>query len=133
MTITYKSVSPNMLVKDVEKSIEFYAHVLGFEVIVTYNEPVPNSWVMLRAGLVTLMLGDAKYFAQDFPTRSITVPGTDSFSVWMEVEGVKELYLRVQDQAPVVKELEVTSYGMNEFTIADPDGYLLGFAEEIKS
>ncbi len=47
----------------------------------------------------------------------------------MELDSISELYARIKDKVTIVKDLQTTFYGMQEFYIEDCNGYILTFAE----
>lgn len=47
----------------------------------------------------------------------------------MEVQGIKPLYEALRPQVQIVTPLEKKFYGVTEFVIQDPDGYLITFGE----
>ena len=47
------------------------------------------------------------------------------------VEGVEALHARLTPAVPVVMPLVTQFYGAKEFAIADPDGYVITFAERV--
>ncbi len=52
--------------------------------------------------------------------------------MFIELEGLDELLKRVQSHGIKLEmPLKKQWYGMREFAVADPDGYLLTFAEKI--
>ena len=53
-----------------------------------------------------------------------------SVSFYIEVEDINTIYNEIKEKAEVVKELETTWYGMQEFYVKDCNGYILGFAEK---
>lgn len=124
----FKSLTPNMMVPDVDAAIAFYERALGFEKVMSMPEEGPSVFAILHAGAVELMLQSQESLREDIPavgSRSIA----SSAVFYIEVEGLAELHERVRPHAEVVQGLRSTPYGMNEFYITDPNGYVLGFAE----
>ena len=52
-------------------------------------------------------------------------------TMFIELEGVDVLHDRLQSSAKIVMPLETKFYGMREFAIEDPDGYVVTFAERV--
>jgi uncharacterized glyoxalase superfamily protein PhnB len=63
----------------------------------------------------------------DIPSLKGPVGG--SFLLYLDVTDIDRLYERVADRAEVVVPMTITPYGMREFYITDPHGYVLGFAQ----
>ena len=51
--------------------------------------------------------------------------------MFIEVEGVDALHDRLKPAVKIVMPLETKFYGMREFAIEDPDGYVITFAERV--
>ncbi len=110
-----KSIAPLFLVSDLERSIEFYANKLGFDVLFQYQDFYAS---VARDGYeIHLKIG----------TR--TPRGKDDLDVNCSVEGLDALYEEWTSQSvEVAQPLRDMPYG-REFYIADPDGHILGFVE----
>ena len=51
------------------------------------------------------------------------------WDVYFRMEGVKEFYEMTKDLVEIVQPLRRQPYGMWEFEVKDPNGYVLVFAE----
>jgi uncharacterized glyoxalase superfamily protein PhnB len=54
-----------------------------------------------------------------------------SLTLYIDVENVDDLYVKIKDKVIIYKELNTTWYGQREFYIKDINGYILGFASKI--
>ena len=50
-------------------------------------------------------------------------------ALFLHVEGIDDWWAAVRDRAPVVMTLKQQWYGQTEFSITDPDGYVVTCAE----
>lgn len=50
-------------------------------------------------------------------------------TLFVEMQGVDALHDRLRGSVTIVMPIETKFYGMREFAIEDPDGYVLTFAE----
>ena len=123
-----KSLTPNIKVGSIARSLAFYRDLLGFETIMKNpeNDPV---WMMLGKGNALIMLQQEASIDEEYPVLKGRSGGALTF--FIQVEDPASLYERVKDGADVVKELAVTPYGKREFAIQDPDGFILTFAGDI--
>ena len=121
-----ESLSPNLFVKDIAKSMEFYKK-LGFEVTMSVPEQAPFVWLMMKCGSVTIMLQTLESLANDLPEIRRTEGGSLLF--YINLKGIHKFFESVKDKVEVLKGLEKTFYGATEFSIKDADGYVLTFAE----
>jgi hypothetical protein len=62
--------------------------------------------------------------------EGIEIGGTLSFFIRME--GMEALYGLVKEKVSILQEMHRRFYGTLEFTMRDPDGYLLAFAEKVE-
>jgi uncharacterized glyoxalase superfamily protein PhnB len=122
-----ESLSPNIFVRDMNKTIEFYKQ-LGFEVTMsvpeTGNELV---WVMMNNGSVIFMFQTFDSLADELP--QISRNDGSSLLLYINLKGITAFFESVKDKVQVLKGLEKTFYGATEFSILDNNNYVLTFAE----
>ena len=51
--------------------------------------------------------------------------------MFIEVDGVDNLHARIAPLVKVVMSLRTQWFGMREFAVQDPDGYVITFAERV--
>ncbi|HKL19924.1 MAG TPA: VOC family protein [Halalkalibaculum sp.] len=131
MTAKFKSITANLMVEDVDKTVSFYKDVLGF----TLEMSVPRDdgklqWAMVTRDAVELMLHEKGNLLQEVPQLRGSKMG-GSLILFIEIEGFDHLYKTVEKHKELdfIKEPHTTFYGMKEFTIRDLNGYILTFAE----
>ena len=124
-----ESLSPNLFVRDMHATIDFYEQ-LGFQLVMTVPEAGkgPLAWAMMRTGNVTFMF-------QSFESLGDTLPPVrredgGSLLFYINVKGVRDLFDRVREKATVLHGLQKTFYGATEFSIIDNNHYVLTFAED---
>ena len=124
----YKKLTPNLLVDDVERSLAFYTGILGFAQGMTVPDASPFVFAQVTNGAVEIFLNDAKGAVEEYPMlggRPLGATGT----MFIEVDQIEALWADLQGKATIVVPFFTQWYGMKEFAIADPDGYLITFAE----
>ncbi len=130
---------PEFAVSHWQKSKAFYCDILGFECV---HERPEEGFCYLRLGEAELMIdqiGEGRTFDDghlptEFPfgkglNVQIRVPSI-AVLVAMLTENQHTLYLPVEDRWYRVGAEES---GNRQFVVADPDGYLLRFFEELGS
>ena len=122
-------LTPNLITHDVPRSTAFYRDVLGFRVVQTVPEEAPFVFVWLERDGVTVFVNDAKTVMAELPDARDFVVGQAGVSLFIMVEGVDELWEAVKPRARVVMPIKDQWYGMREFAVTDPDGYVVTFAE----
>lgn len=126
----FKALTPNLLVEDVARSVEFYGW-LGFEKITQVPEQGKPQWALIQKNEVSLMLQEKKSAELDLPFR-YTNGQNSGCLLYFDVEDVEEIRSLILGKALIIKEIHSTFYGTNELLIADPDHFLLIFAEDKK-
>ena len=115
-------MSPQFVVADLERSINFYTQTLGFELDFRYEDFYAG---ITRSGYsIHLKLGDPD--VEEIAKRCENEHLHLSFSV----EDIHSLFDAIKSSGlSIIQPLREMPYG-TEFYIADPDSYLLGFLEE---
>lgn len=125
--ITVKNTTTELMVDDIEKSIDFYRNILGFEITVSAPEKNPF-FVILQNGSVELMLYHRTQFSEEIPKfKDMAVGGT--IALYIGVEEINSFYNSVQDKVKIIQPLHTTDYGSIEFSCEDNSGYILMFNE----
>jgi uncharacterized glyoxalase superfamily protein PhnB len=123
----FESLTPNLIVSDMAASVAFYRDVLGFTISESVPEAPPYVFAWMKRDDVNVFLNDAKPVVEQFPTLTI---GRTSV-LFIVVDAVDELFQSVAPRAQVVMPLTDQFYGMREFAVLDPDGYLITLAQRI--
>jgi lactoylglutathione lyase len=124
----FTRLTPNLLVASVERSLAFYVDTLGFTRGMTVPETSPFAFASVIGGPVEIFLNDALGAVKEYP-RFAGKPLGCTGTLFIEVEGVDALHARLKGSVPIVMPIETKFYGMREFAIADPDGYVITFAQ----
>lgn len=122
-----ESVSPNIYVKDLNATIDFYKQ-LGFEVTASVPEDSPVIFAMMVCGKVTFMFQTFESLADELPDVSRQSGG--SLLLYIQTKEIRKFYDQLKDKVKIIKGLETTFYGATEFSILDNNGYVLTFAED---
>ena len=129
--IAFESLSPNVIVDDVNKAVEYYTSILGFHLVASVPDKATFNWAMVIRDGVTVMFQLLKSLQEDMPSLSIQAKGSIG-TFFIRMKGVDAFYQLIKGKAHIASELRTTFYGMKEFTIKDLNGYFLTFAEEVK-
>jgi len=126
----FQKVTPNLLVASVERSLAFYIDTLGFERGLTVPEQSPFVFASVTSGPIEIFFNDAATAVKEYPAfggKPLGATGT----MFIELEGVEALHDRLRSSVKIVMPLVTQFYGMREFAIEDPDGYVVTFAERV--
>jgi len=124
----FTKLTPNLLVASVERSLAFYVDTLGFERGMTVPDASPFAFAAVTSGAVEIFFNDAAGAVKEYPGfagKPIGATGT----LFIEVEGVDALHDRLAPTVKILMPIVTQFYGMREFAISDPDGYVITFAE----
>jgi uncharacterized glyoxalase superfamily protein PhnB len=126
----FKTITPNLIVRDIDASTAFYRDVLGFSVKTTVPDAAPFAFVWLERDGVSVFLNDWKAAAGDYPEVARREPGGTA-AMFFDLEGVDEYYAQVSKRAKVIMPIKTQFYGMREFAVEDPDGHIVTFAQPV--
>src|SRR5262245_63523835 len=102
---TFSSVTPNLLVRDIDASTAFYRDVLGFEIKQTVPDAAPFVFVWLERDGVPVFLNDPKAVAHDFPAAAALPPG-GTVTMFFVITGVDAYHAAVASKATVIMPLK---------------------------
>ncbi len=123
------SISPNIFVRDINETIEFYKQ-LGFKLVMSVPEQGDFVWAMMTCGNVTFMFQTFDSLGAELPV--ISRQGGGSLLLYIRIKEIRLFHDRIKDKVNVIKGLEKTFYGATEFSVQDINGYILTFAEDEK-
>lgn len=127
---------PELDVADLDRSLAFYARVIGFRVL--YDRP-EERFAYLDLDGVHLMLEEAEGPGRRFHQAPLEHPYGRGVNFQIEVADVDAIHARVQAAGfALLIPLEERWYrrdasevGNRQFVVADPDGYLLRFCTDL--
>ncbi|MBN2589254.1 MAG: VOC family protein [Sedimentisphaerales bacterium] len=134
-------LTTNMMVEDVNDTVDFYNGVLGFEFVMGVPEDGQNivtlkqddqrlNFALVKSGNAEMMFQSRKSITNEFPEFSnMNIGGSLAF--YIDVEDIKQLYSSLKEKTKIIKDMHTTFYGKEEFAIQDCNGYILTFAGAI--
>ncbi len=128
----FQKLTPNLVVRDVAASIEFYRSVLGFQSPMTVPDQPPYVFGSVTNGAIEIFFNEQKAVAAEYPPLGARPIG-GALTLFIEVEGIEEVLAAVQSsKAKIVMPLKTQFYGMREFAFEDPEGWMVTIAERVK-
>jgi catechol 2,3-dioxygenase-like lactoylglutathione lyase family enzyme len=117
-----------LFVDDLEASVAFYGHVLGFQV-----ERRDGEYISIRRGTVVLGLGPVAKLPEHgngpgFTRQRLATGKGAGVEIVLELDDrdqVVALHDHCQAEATVVTALQLRPWGLWDFRFVDPDGYYL--------
>ena len=117
MSNRFNALTPMLQTDDMERTVEWYSSVLGFQCVATEGD----DWSRLERDAVALM----------FMHNAHLGPPHATATQYFYVEDALALWRSIQDRVTAEWGPEEMPYGMLEFAIKDPNGYLLSFGQPI--
>lgn len=116
-----RKLTPILWTDRFEETLDFYIQVLGFTCDEMHNL---KQWAAVRSGQVELMISK--------PNDHISfhrAAYTGSF--YFYVDDVEFWYQKLHRKAKLVYDIETFEWQMREFAIADNNGYILQFGQDV--
>lgn len=128
----FLSLTPNIIVDDVNETIDFYQNVLGFEMISSVPEKGKLDWAMMKNGETMLMFQNKESIENELPMLN-DLPSGGSFTLFFVVDDVMAIFEKVKSEVDIVQDIHTTFYDMIEFSFADINGVIVTLAQRIAS
>jgi uncharacterized glyoxalase superfamily protein PhnB len=129
---TFTGLGTNLVVKDFAKSLAFYKDTLGFTVVSALPPTAPHVFAWVQRGGVHVFLNDLATVQKDPVLTKRYKPGPGGVAMFVLMTGIDGLYGAIKGKATVTEPIETKAYGSREFTVTDPDGYVITFSETVK-
>ena len=121
--------TPNLMVKNVKETIDFYTQFLGFEVIASVPETGDLVFAIVRSGNVMFMFQEENSLKEEYPQLA-KFPQGGGLTFYTHVSDIHSLYEKLNGRVTIAKDLHQTFYGSTDFAIEDCNGYIITFSQE---
>ena len=139
MAATLQQLDVTINVKNVPRAAEWYQRMLGLKPEMAIPDKKEPVWVRLKAGDTgpAIMIGDGSDPFTGKKARKTTVDAVAArkaqkvISFYFTVDtDIEKLYASVKRKgAKITQPLTQQSYGMKDFQMTDPDGYVVGIGQ----
>jgi len=117
------NMSPQLLVADISRSIDFYTKKLGFEMDFLYEDFY--SGISKNGFTIHLKVGKPSVEERQSKRKN------EDLDIVFSVNGIEDLYEELLNKSvEFTQPIRKMDYG-KEFYIIDPDGYIISFLEEL--
>jgi len=122
----FHSVAPVFVVADIGATIRWYEEQLGF-IGNPFPDHEPYVFAIVYRDKIEIMFQRLPGYEKPdlYNSRDGGV-----WDAYFRIEGVKDLFDSVRDEATIVQPLRKQPYGQWEFEVRDPNGYVLVFSEQ---
>ena len=114
----FLALTPMLQTSDMARTKQWYRDVLGFAVASEMD-----GWCNMRRDGIAIMFMTNAHLGTPHATAT----------QYFEVDDVMALWNSIKDRCTAEWGPEKMPYGMLEFAVKDPDGYLLSFGQELAS
>lgn len=131
-------LTTNLMVTNVNETIDYYVNNLGFTFITSVDEEKESVrenyndatliWAMIKNGGVEIMLQRVDSLTEELPIFTGKETGA-TLTLYISMKDVEGFYHDIKDKVDIVRDLNKTFYGANEFVIKDPNQYIICFGE----
>ncbi|MFH0854554.1 MAG: VOC family protein, partial [bacterium] len=121
METPMKKITPNIMVADVNATVDYYKNNLNFQIVMGVNEQKEVkmgdsatgstlTWAMIKNGDVEIMLQREDSMIEELPEfKRLKIGGT--FTLYISMQDVKTFYGKIKDKVEIVKDMHKTFYG----------------------
>jgi len=111
-----------LAVANVGESLDYYENKLGFKCNFKWNDPA--DYAVLKRGEISIHL--TKSDSAEYISKNRT-------SIYIFVHDIDAVYREFSEKKISINTpIGNREYGMREFDVRDPDGYIMGFGKEIE-
>lgn len=123
-----ESLTPNIMVKDVNATLNYYIDCLGFKLIDTNPESGQFEWGYVMLDSVGMMFQEEKSLKTEYKEMEpLKIGGALTF--YIRINDIDSYYDKLSKDINIIKPMNRTFYGTNEFAIMDLNGFILTFSE----
>jgi len=131
----FTDVTPNLVVADIDRSVAFYRDVLGFALTGSVPDAPPFAFAWMQRDGVSVFLNTVASVSEHPGLAARAIGGTNTMYIALEADtaeaGVDALFDAVRARASVIMPLTTQFYGMREFGVEDPDGYVIFVGQRV--
>lgn len=131
-----QTVFPSLVTTDMEATVAWYQNNLGAEVkmsVPSKSDPNKARFVTITVEGNDIMLETVAGVEDKYPQLKGQVAVGYGLALNVQVADAQAVYDALADKSGIIAEPANTFYGMREFTIKDPNGYLMTIASRLEN
>jgi uncharacterized glyoxalase superfamily protein PhnB len=125
-----KRITPVLLVKDIEPIVPFWVDRLGFAKTIEVPDGNKLGFVTFQKGTAEVMYQTYASVEKDAPKEVAATAGKGPTYLYMEVDNLDAVLAAMKD-VKIVMPVRTAFYGMREFSVQDPGGHFITFAQPV--
>lgn len=99
--MSFKKMTPNFMVLNLQETVEFYAKILGFEIKMLFPE-----WAYLKKGNCEIMFQPTSSLLNEFPELLTTKTG-GGLTLFIQLDNITEYYEQIKEHVNVIRPLGI--------------------------
>jgi uncharacterized glyoxalase superfamily protein PhnB len=129
-SMNVKRITPVLLVKEIEPVIPFWVDRLGFAKTIEVPDGNKLGFVTFQKGSAEVMYQTYASVEKDAPKEVSATAGKGPSYLYMEVDNF-DAVLAAMKGVKMVMPVRTAFYGMKEFSVQDPGGHFITFAQPV--
>jgi uncharacterized glyoxalase superfamily protein PhnB len=125
-----KRITPVLLVKEIEPLLPFWVDRLGFSKTIEVPDGNKLAFVTFEKGPAEVMYQTYASVEKDAPKEVAATAGKGPTYLYVEVDDLDAVLAAIED-VKLVMPVRTAFYGMREFSVQDPGGHFLTFAQPV--
>ena len=125
-----KRITAVLLVKEIEPVVPFWVDRLGFAKTIEVPEGNKLGFVAFQKGSVEVMYQTYSSVEKDTLPSMSAEAGKGPTYLYMEVDDLDAVLAAIKD-VKIVMPVRTAFYGMREFSVQDPGGHFITFAQPV--
>ena len=128
--MTVKKITPVLLVKEIEPIVPFWVERLGFSKTIEVPDGNKLGFAAFQKGTAELMYQTYASVEKDAPPSMSAGARKGPAYLYLEVEDLDAVLAAMKD-VKIVMPVRTAFYGMREFSVQDPGGHFVTFAQPV--
>jgi len=129
-SMNVKRITAVLLVKEIEPVIPFWVDRLGFTKTIEVPDGNRLGFVAFQKGATEVMYQTYESVEKDAPKQVSETARKGPSYLYMEVDNLDAVLAAMKD-AKIVMPVRTAFYGMKEFSVQDPGGHFVTFAQPV--
>jgi len=129
-SMNVKRITAVLLVKEIEPVIPFWIDRLGFTKTIEVPDGSRLGFVAFQKGATEVMYQTYESVEKDAPKQVSETARKGPSYLYMEVDNLDAVLAAMKD-AKIVMPVRTAFYGMKEFSVQDPGGHFVTFAQPV--
>jgi uncharacterized glyoxalase superfamily protein PhnB len=129
-SMNVKRITPVLLVKEIEPVIPFWVGRLGFAKTIEVPDGNKIGFVTFQKGAAEVMYQTYASVEKDAPKEVSATAGKGPTYLYMDVDNLDAVLAAMKD-VKIVMPVRTAFYGMKEFSVQDPGGHFITFAQPV--